>query len=623
MTRLAQIDGLRGIAAMYVALFHFTDRYDQLFEHSRPMAWSVRHGLAGVELFFVISGFVIFMTLERCRTPLDFIVSRASRLLPAYWAAVALVALYLHATAAPGSEPGWLQILVNLTMIQELLGVPSLDGVYWSLQAELLFYLMMLCLWIVGGTRHPATLVVVWIGLSLAEQLARLSGLRGAPYAVQTVFNLTWCPWFALGIIAYLSRGTGRLGPALTTALSLAIVDVLLRQGPLDCLVAAASFVLVRQASRGRLGLLETRPLLFLGAVSYPLYLVNEKVSWLTIGAVEAAGYGPNAAVAAASVAALAVAWLLHRRLEVPAMQWIRARHRGTPQPDRFRRKAWAAACAAVLVAAVAVGPVLRLAKAGTGPIDKLQGINGWPHGVVASTERCADLAARQHPLVLVLGQSNAASHGEPGVPSRPPWIFVDGRCARSGDPLPGTTGRGASLWPLVAERLATIRPADAPAAVFAPLAVGDTKIDEWTLPGPLRDRLLATLTEARRSGLPIVAIAWQQGEADALSGTDPGHYQEGLRRLLGLIRQQGVDAPVLVARSTRCFGEDGSRIAAAVTDLLASRSADGLLAGPDTDTLKAEARYDRCHFSRQGLAQAADMWASALAKVVIAAAAR
>ena len=81
-TRLLELDALRGIAAMAVMGFHYTTLYSHETGHLGELPFEVRYGNYGVHLFFMISGFVIFMTLERTRTAKDFIVSRFSRLFP-------------------------------------------------------------------------------------------------------------------------------------------------------------------------------------------------------------------------------------------------------------------------------------------------------------------------------------------------------------------------------------------------------------------------------------------------------------------------------------------------------------------------------------------------------------
>ena len=85
-----ELDALRGIAAFSVVLFHYTARYDSIYGHSNRLLFKFNYGHLGVNLFFIISGFVIFMTLDRTKSVIDFVVARFSRLYPAYWTALAL-----------------------------------------------------------------------------------------------------------------------------------------------------------------------------------------------------------------------------------------------------------------------------------------------------------------------------------------------------------------------------------------------------------------------------------------------------------------------------------------------------------------------------------------------------
>ena len=101
--RLECVDSLRGIAATAVMLFHYTTRYDQLFVQQQSLGFDVPWGYPGVNLFFMISGFAIFMTLDKTRRPMDFVVSRFSRLFPSYWSAVLLTFFVVSACGLPGS----------------------------------------------------------------------------------------------------------------------------------------------------------------------------------------------------------------------------------------------------------------------------------------------------------------------------------------------------------------------------------------------------------------------------------------------------------------------------------------------------------------------------------------
>ena len=138
--RLTKIDSLRGIAALAVLSFHFTTRYDEIYRFSGYLPFHAPWGYLGVNLFFVISGFVIYMTLDRTDVGADFLVSRFSRLYPAYWTAIALTFCITSLLGLPGKAVPWHIAVLNIPMIQMLFSVPMVDGVYWTLLVELLFY---------------------------------------------------------------------------------------------------------------------------------------------------------------------------------------------------------------------------------------------------------------------------------------------------------------------------------------------------------------------------------------------------------------------------------------------------------------------------------------------------
>ena len=138
-SRLLEIDALRGIAALSVVLFHYTTRFTELYGRQHAASLSFPDGHYGVNLFFVISGFVIFMTLEKTSRPMDFVVSRFSRLFPVYWAAIFITLSITHALGLPDKLVGIGTALANMLMIHGLFRVPHVDGVYWTLKVELLW----------------------------------------------------------------------------------------------------------------------------------------------------------------------------------------------------------------------------------------------------------------------------------------------------------------------------------------------------------------------------------------------------------------------------------------------------------------------------------------------------
>src|SRR5688572_13967921 len=113
--RYKELDSLRGIAALCVVLFHFTFGYDNGLKILEEGKFYFTYGYLGVHLFFLISGFVILMTLEKTKSSADFFVSRFSRLYPAYWTAIILTVLFTTLLAVPFQQEIYTlnQVLVN------------------------------------------------------------------------------------------------------------------------------------------------------------------------------------------------------------------------------------------------------------------------------------------------------------------------------------------------------------------------------------------------------------------------------------------------------------------------------------------------------------------------------
>ena len=169
--RLYELDALRGLAAVYVMLSHYLHDCARMYDGNAVTLLTLPFsGQYAVHLFFVISGFVIFMTLQRCRNTADFILNRVGRLFPAYLIAVVgttLVSMWLSEYDI--KPPVTLtQFAANLTMMHSFLGdIPAIDGVYWSLMVELAFYFWMGLLFAGGLLRRIELVAWLWLVVAL------------------------------------------------------------------------------------------------------------------------------------------------------------------------------------------------------------------------------------------------------------------------------------------------------------------------------------------------------------------------------------------------------------------------------------------------------------------------
>jgi peptidoglycan/LPS O-acetylase OafA/YrhL len=166
--RVSQLDALRGIAALAVVLFHFTFGFDNGYRILSEDRFYFRYGYLGVQLFFMISGFVILMTIDKTKQPFDFIVSRFSRLYPVYWVCIIITVLATFIMQVPKQQGMYSvsQVLVNFTMLQSFFKVKDVDGAYWTLAIELVFYFWMWVMFISKNRNNIILFGFFWVTLS-------------------------------------------------------------------------------------------------------------------------------------------------------------------------------------------------------------------------------------------------------------------------------------------------------------------------------------------------------------------------------------------------------------------------------------------------------------------------
>lgn len=331
--RLAEIDALRGVAALAVVLFHYTTRFVELYAPAAVPIVSVPHGHYGVNLFFIISGFVIFMTLARTQRSMDFVVSRFSRLFPAYWVAIAITYTVTSQFGLPGKEVTALQALANVFMVHGVFRVPHVDGVYWTLEVELIFYAGMLALFMRGHLQRVYWVIGGLLALRLTYHVAAQAFGVDLSWTLYRLTILKYIPWFGLGIFVYQVAVSGQRSgdaPARITAV-LALACLAFVDGWMLAALATVLTAFVWGAATGRLPCLANPVLSFLGTISYTLYLLHENIGWVVQRAVLARGWPFEASIAAALLVAVVLSALLTYTVEKPAMRWVRDWYRRRP----------------------------------------------------------------------------------------------------------------------------------------------------------------------------------------------------------------------------------------------------------------------------------------------------
>ncbi|ACZ76607.1 acyltransferase 3 [Dickeya parazeae Ech586] len=318
--RLHHIDAMRAIAALCVVIMHFCTRLPGNIVSSSFIGdvLTLDFGRIGVVLFFAISGFVIPGSLQPGQHKAVFWIRRFFRLYPAYWASLCTVILVQWAFI--DTTFSFRQILANTTMLQNFLHFENIEGVYWTLKVELVFYVMVFAGFCLGLNDKPAFLVSVsafffcififyldyWTGITTLShrfiELINLSNINNTSggtadnHPLPGLLNMNWgnfCGYFSvmfmgatlrLWFIGQMNR-TGKCATAILAAGWFIVLPVMgligySRTQDVGLFSMYGSWItaLLMFVVLAFLLPIRARAIVWLGVVSYSLYLFHPVV---------------------------------------------------------------------------------------------------------------------------------------------------------------------------------------------------------------------------------------------------------------------------------------------------------------------------------------------------------
>jgi peptidoglycan/LPS O-acetylase OafA/YrhL len=336
--RLLELDALRGIAAILVVIFHCT-----MFRKESDYGFKL--GVTGVDLFFMISGFVILLTLSKIDNWKSFAVNRFSRLFPTYWTCVTfttlLIFFYNHYLGIPSFSLIH-QYLANMTMFQQYFQVQDIDGPYWTMLIEMLFYLFMIFIFISNNLEN----IEVIGGILLAPILFYSTSYFEKHFPLTNYRLDHWLPLinhfplFLAGMVFYKIKSAKPTLSRYLLIISCFLVQLMLfsiggRSNSFISLyqysiMLSGYFLLFILYMYDRLSFIVNRYTLFLGNISFSLYLIHQYISitiiipWLN-GHLK---YNFWIAVLSDWIIILLLAYLITKFIEKPAMNYIRRKYR-------------------------------------------------------------------------------------------------------------------------------------------------------------------------------------------------------------------------------------------------------------------------------------------------------
>ena len=226
--------------------------------------------------------------------------------------------------------------LLNFTMLQMYLGADFVDGAYWTLACEVLFYVLILVVCLFKGGKYGAQVIIGWFILQLLLLLIPNSGVFGLVKKFN--FYLYFHCFMAGGIVAILEKqwatkdGLDKLPISMIVVLCIALVFFVSQQF-IDHEFDSGLFMAISVLLLGVFVLSYNKwggvsswlqkllsPIAWVASISYPLYLLHQNIGYIIINEMEAAGLTNEIFIIIPITVILLAAWLVHRFIEQPSI---------------------------------------------------------------------------------------------------------------------------------------------------------------------------------------------------------------------------------------------------------------------------------------------------------------
>ena len=357
--KILELQGLRGVAILSVLVFHFTVRWGSqttgkpsLYPFGNAFGgayWALFQGHLGVQLFFMISGFVIWSTLENSKSLAHFWAKRISRIWPPLLMALPLLWIcFCFSPALPGSSSNFKDLALSFLLIKPqtlylvshgTVAYTYVTGVLWTLWIEVLFYLLASVIYF-KGKFFLATLTGLGVAYAVYVLLSHTRLWLFVPDSAAWAFsvspladlgNYLW--WFIAGATMYGLRKQTSSPKLWILYLAAFVATTLLSvDGNKDNLAAFAIanfmifalFLPISQPKTNRF--LSARWLVFVGNISFELYLVHEAIGVSVLQLIRVHSWDSSVWVLIpATTICLGLAYLIYKFWSVPACRWTKS----------------------------------------------------------------------------------------------------------------------------------------------------------------------------------------------------------------------------------------------------------------------------------------------------------
>lgn len=325
--KIKELDFFRGISAIFVMLYHYTTRYDLSFGHlKQPYYLNVKYGYMAVAVFFMLSGFLIYLKIDR-EKPKEFAIKRFIRLYPTYIIAMILTTsvMLISGNEFQSKISNFKEWIINLTMVPGLLGQKSVDGVYWTLQIEIIFYIIIWLVLLIKKQDKIKLLSIIWVIISLITNIL-LYFIDNSILKIVRICGITqYCQLFITGIImcSIYKKENSKINYCI---LLLCLVNQFVALGieyAIFLSIFDIVFYLIVMQKIKIPKIINSKLIVFLSSISYPLYLTHQFIGFSIINKLEKFGFINEIYMLIPILIAIIIAYIIHKFIEKPSLKFL------------------------------------------------------------------------------------------------------------------------------------------------------------------------------------------------------------------------------------------------------------------------------------------------------------
>jgi len=320
------LDYIRAAACLLIVFYHYTQRFSELFDQGTDWLFRVPWGYMAVSVFFMLSGYLAVVKDESSLSLRQYTKKKVLRLFPAYWICLPITFL-VTSLFVPSRAVSVGAFLFNFTMLESFVGIEPVDGAYWTLANELVFYAFIAITTVILRKRETLPVYgLIWVILLLIYQFVSNDSLVFA--AIGKIIAKQYGHMFVLGMsLFYLfdqKNNSMKAMSVINIFLALVYQYIVFESGYFCYMTISGVLIgicIVLNNKSFELPVTVKKilcPLEMVAGISYPLYLIHQNTGYAIMLAEIKWVSHTEWIIIAPIVATCLAAYLIHRYVEIP-----------------------------------------------------------------------------------------------------------------------------------------------------------------------------------------------------------------------------------------------------------------------------------------------------------------